>query len=59
MLEREPFQRLVKSDNLMAFCHEGYWQCVDTKREKELVELSLNEGSAPWLELSRSARLTL
>ena len=35
MLEREPMQRLVSKNQLTAFKHEGFWQCMDTKRDHE------------------------
>ena len=34
-LEREPLEKLAKSKQLMAFKHEGFWQCMDTKRDKD------------------------
>ena len=37
-LEREPFEQLVKSKNLVAFKHNDFWQCMDTIRDKEILE---------------------
>ena len=47
LLEREPFEQAVKIGQLMAFRHEGFWQCMDTKRDLELLE-NLWHSGAPW-----------
>lgn len=47
MLEREPLERIVAAGELMAYKHDGFWQCVDTKRDKELLENMWSKG-APW-----------
>lgn len=49
MLEREPLEKLSKMGELMAYKHEGFWQCMDTIREKEILEDLLNNNNAPWL----------
>jgi len=51
MLEREPMNKLVNSRNLMAYKHKGFWQCMDTKRDKDLlVDTLKKKGSkAPWI----------
>lgn len=46
--EKEPMTRLVKDNQLMSFTHKGYWQCMDTLREKEQIEKLWNAGNAPW-----------
>jgi glucose-1-phosphate cytidylyltransferase len=46
--EREPLERLTADGQLMAFRHEGYWQPMDTLREKNLLEDLWNRGEAPW-----------
>ena len=38
MLEREPIQKLIKKKNLMAFKHNGFWMCMDTSRDKQVLE---------------------
>lgn len=48
MLEREPLERAVKAQQLMAFCHDGFWHCMDTKRDHELLESLWASGNAPW-----------
>ena len=48
MLEREPLERLAGIGELMAFKHSGYWQCMDTIREKQLLENLWKTSNAPW-----------
>jgi len=48
VLEREPMERLIKQNQLMAYTHKGFWQCMDTLREKEKLEKLWNSGNAPW-----------
>lgn len=48
VLEAEPMKLMVKEQNLAAFVHTGFWQCMDTYRDWELLnELELS-GAAPW-----------
>ena len=46
--EREPLERLARDGQLMAFRHEGFFQPMDTLREKRLLEDLWNAGKAPW-----------
>ena len=46
--EQEPLESLAKDDNLMAFKHEGFWQPMDTLKDKEHLEELWNSGKAPW-----------
>jgi glucose-1-phosphate cytidylyltransferase len=48
MLERGPLQDAAIRGDLMAFEHEGFWQCMDTKRDKETLEALWGSGVAPW-----------
>lgn len=48
VLEQEPMRRLAADGELKSFYHGGFWQCMDTKREKELLERLWSEGKAPW-----------
>ena len=48
MLEREPLVAAAKQGELMAYRHEGFWQCMDTKRDHELLTKLWNTDSAPW-----------
>jgi len=49
LLEREPLERAVALGELMAYRHEGFWQCMDTKRDHELLESLWTQG-APWVK---------
>ena len=48
ILEREPLERAAKMGELMAFRHNGFWQCMDTKRDRNNLEEFWNSGKAPW-----------
>jgi glucose-1-phosphate cytidylyltransferase len=48
ILEREPMDALAADSQLKAFCHDGFWQCMDTYREQQLLEGLWNSGQAPW-----------
>ena len=47
LLEREPLESVTKAGQLIAYKHEGFWQCMDTKRDLELLEMLWVKG-APW-----------
>jgi len=49
MLEREPLNRAVADNQLAAFRHDGFWQCMDTKRDRDLLESLWDSGNAPWI----------
>lgn len=51
MLEREPLQKLATQSRLGAFKHRGFWQCMDSKRDRELLESLYCEGKQVWLEI--------
>jgi len=46
--EREPMERLATDGQLMAYRHGGFWQCMDTLREKHILEQMWKSGNAPW-----------
>jgi glucose-1-phosphate cytidylyltransferase len=46
--EREPLERLARDGQLMAYRHEGFWQCMDTLRDKMNLEEMWRTGRAPW-----------
>jgi glucose-1-phosphate cytidylyltransferase len=48
LFEREPLERLAADGQLMAWRHEGFWQPMDTLREKHLLEELWTSGRAPW-----------
>ena len=48
VFEKEPINTLVEKHELAAYTHKGFWQCMDTVREKEKLEKLWNKGQAPW-----------
>ena len=48
ILERKPLEQLAADNQLMAFRHGGFWQPMDTLREKEILESLWASGRAPW-----------
>ena len=48
ILEKSPMTSLIKDNQLMAFAHKGFWQCMDTLREKQKLEELWSSGKAPW-----------
>jgi glucose-1-phosphate cytidylyltransferase len=46
--EREPLERLAADGQLMAYRHEAFWQCMDTLRDKHLLDSLWEKGDAPW-----------
>lgn len=48
VFEKEPLMKLAEQGQLMAYKHDGYWQCMDTKREKEKLDELWDSGRAPW-----------
>jgi len=48
VLEREPLESAARMGQLKAWRHEGYWQCMDTKRDRDALEALWNAGEAPW-----------
>ncbi len=53
VFEREPLERLVEEGQLMSYIHEGFWQCMDNVREKNMLEKLLEAGTAPWKRWDR------
>ena len=49
ILEREPLEKLSKQSNLMAFKHSGFWQSMDTKRDRIVLEEICKNKNIPWL----------
>jgi glucose-1-phosphate cytidylyltransferase len=50
VLERDPLERLAKDGQLMAYQHSGFWQCMDTVRDRDVLQELLDNGRAPWLQ---------
>ena len=48
ILEKEPMSRLVADGQLAGYVHNGFWQCMDTLREKNKLEELWQSGKAPW-----------
>ncbi len=48
MFEREPLEALAKENQLMCYKHDGFWQCMDTLRDKQRLENLWAENTAPW-----------
>jgi len=50
ILEKEPLERLSREGQLAAFKHEGFWQCMDSKKDKDYLEKSFEKSQTPpWL----------
>jgi glucose-1-phosphate cytidylyltransferase len=49
ILERDPLERISNESQLMAFKHNGFWQCMDTKRDRDFLEEQWEKRQAPWL----------
>ena len=48
MLERQPLELASDAGELMAYKHEKFWQCMDTLRDKNLLNKLWDENKAPW-----------
>ena len=48
VFERNPLETIAAMGELMSYQHRGFWQCMDTKREKDMLEELLERGTAPW-----------
>lgn len=48
VFEKQPLVELAEKKQLMAYIHDGFWQCMDTKREKDMLEEMWKSGNAPW-----------
>jgi len=48
MFEREPMEKIAEAGQLMCYKHTGFWQCMDTLRDKERLERLWVEGTPPW-----------
>jgi glucose-1-phosphate cytidylyltransferase len=48
ILEKEPLERAAQMGELMAYQHDGFWQCMDTNRDRDLLESLWASGEAPW-----------
>lgn len=48
VLEEKPLERVAKAGELKAYLHDGFWQCMDTIRDKNILEELWQTGNAPW-----------
>ena len=48
IFEKEPLEGLARDSQLMAYKHNGFWQCMDTLRDKEKLEKMWGSNNAPW-----------
>ena len=48
VFEKDSLEKLVAKGELMSYMHRGFWQCMDNKREKDMLEKLLRTGNAPW-----------
>lgn len=53
VFERKPLETLAGQGELMSYIHEGFWQCMDNIREKNLLENLLKNNAAPWKKWER------
>jgi glucose-1-phosphate cytidylyltransferase len=51
ILERDPLERLVALNQLAAYKHDGFWQCMDNKRDYDLLNKMYEDNNIPWLKL--------
>ena len=49
VLEREPLEKIAAMGELMAYHHAGFWQCMDTKRDRDSLEELWQSSQAPWV----------
>jgi glucose-1-phosphate cytidylyltransferase len=54
LLEHEPLEQVASLGQLVAYKHDGFWQCMDTKRDHELLESLWTAGSAPWVTAKKT-----
>jgi len=50
LLERDPLEKLSEIGELMAYHHPGFWQCMDTIRDRDFLQNAWASGNAPWLQ---------
>ena len=50
ILEKSPFEKLSENNQLVAYLHDGFWQCMDTLRDKTLLDDLVVSGTAPWMK---------
>jgi len=53
ILEKSPLEKLARDGELMPFFHHGFWKCMDTVRDRQVLEEIWQSGQAPWRSASR------
>lgn len=48
VFEKEPMERLAAQGQMTCYRHDGFWQCMDTLRDKQKLEKLWDSGQAPW-----------
>lgn len=48
VFEKEPLEKLAQTGQLSAYCHDGFWHCMDTLRDRRQLEAFWQSGNAPW-----------
>ena len=48
ILEKEPLETIAKANQLLAFLHDGFWHCIDTKRDKDNLDSIVSSGKKVW-----------
>tara|TARA_B100001063_G_scaffold243601_1_gene274604 strand:+ start:396 stop:1175 length:780 start_codon:yes stop_codon:yes gene_type:complete len=54
VLEAEPLENAAKDGELIAYKHDGFWQCMDTKRDQQILENLILNNKAPWLKYDKT-----
>ena len=54
VFEKGPLVKLVEEGQLMSYIHEGFWQCMDNVRERDMLETLLKANKAPWKRWERA-----
>lgn len=54
VFEKEPLVKLAERRQLMSYIHEGFWQCMDNVRERDMLEKLLQANCAPWKKWERA-----
>jgi glucose-1-phosphate cytidylyltransferase len=55
----EPFNRLIKDNQLMAYRYQGFWRAMDTLKDRQVLEELVERGEMPWLPLNQNRRSKL
>lgn len=50
VFEKEPLENMAANGQLVAYKHRGFWQCMDTQRDRNQLEAMLANGNAPWVK---------